>query len=80
MTEPFYTKRRLAAVKDALRENPGLEHEGAADLELRTFLIDMADNIARLMCLPSHWHSLVSLVCPVNLLAHENARCYHLCH
>lgn len=47
MSEPFYTKRRLTAVKELLRENPNLEHGSVADLELRTFLIDLAENIAR---------------------------------
>lgn len=47
MGEPFYTKRRITAVKEALRENPDLDHGGATDLEIQTFLVDLFENIAR---------------------------------
>jgi hypothetical protein len=46
MKKPFYTKRRLLAVKNALKANPKLKHGGETDLELHDFLIALAENIA----------------------------------
>ena len=47
MTEPFYARRRMGEVKEAVRGNLDLGHGGAADEEVRGFLIDLADAIAR---------------------------------